>query len=65
MYQVFNMGHRMEVIGDAALLPVLQELGKTHGIAVKQVGHCEDSGVAGKNRVTVHTPGGPECYLPE
>jgi phosphoribosylformylglycinamidine cyclo-ligase len=65
MYQVFNMGHRMEVIGDAALLPVLEDLGRAHGIAVRQVGHCEAATDAEKNQVTVHTPGGPELYLPE
>lgn len=65
MYQVFNMGHRMEVIGDAALLPVLEDLGRAHRIAVRQVGHCEAAPDAEKNQVTVHTPGGPEIYLPE
>ena len=63
MYEVFNMGHRMEVIGDPALLPVLEALGREHGIEVRQVGHCEASPDEGTNRVTLHTPGGEESYL--
>ena len=62
MYEVFNMGHRMEVIGDAALLPVLEEIGREYGIAVRQVGHCEASPQAPGNMVTIETPGGPEVY---
>jgi phosphoribosylformylglycinamidine cyclo-ligase len=64
LYGVFNMGHRMEVIGDAKLLPVLEALGETWGIAVRQVGHCEAAPDAPRNRVTVHTPAGPEVYHP-
>ncbi|MBI3993295.1 MAG: phosphoribosylformylglycinamidine cyclo-ligase [Candidatus Lambdaproteobacteria bacterium] len=58
LYQVFNMGHRMEVIGDAALLPALEELGREHHIAVRQVGHCEANTDPARNRVTITAPDG-------
>ncbi|MBI4083996.1 MAG: phosphoribosylformylglycinamidine cyclo-ligase [Candidatus Lambdaproteobacteria bacterium] len=61
MYQVFNMGHRMEVIGDPALLPALEALGREFRLEVRQVGHCEAS-PDGRNRVTLHTPGGVETF---
>jgi len=70
LYQVFNMGHRMEVIGRPALLPLLEEIGRAYGIAVRQVGHCEaspqtvpaDAPPGTGNRLTLHTPGGVETY---
>jgi phosphoribosylformylglycinamidine cyclo-ligase len=70
LYQVFNMGHRLEVIGRPALLPVLEQIGRQFGVAVKQVGHCEgaaqavpaDAPPGTGNRLTLHTPGGVESY---
>lgn len=62
LYQVFNMGHRMEVVGPADLLPVLEALGATYRVAVRQVGHCEAAGSGEANQVTIHTPGGVESY---
>ena len=62
MYEVFNMGHRMEVIGPEELLPVVEALGREVGIEVRRVGYCEASPIAPKNRVTLHTPGGIEIY---
>jgi phosphoribosylformylglycinamidine cyclo-ligase len=70
LYQVFNMGHRLEVIGRPALLPVLEEIGRACGLAVRQVGHCEaapepvgsDAPPGQGNRLTLHTPGGVEAY---
>jgi phosphoribosylformylglycinamidine cyclo-ligase len=63
LYQVFNMGHRMEVIGRPALLPALEQIAREHGLAVRRVGYCEDAAGSG-NRLTVHTPDGVESYLP-
>ncbi len=69
MYQVFNMGHRMEVVGRPSLLPVLEDIGRRFGIAVRQVGHCEEGDTAppdapngAGNRLSIHTPGGVEQY---
>ena len=70
LYQVFNMGHRMEVIGRPALLPALEAIGRQYGLAVRKVGHCEaapepvpaDAPPGAANRLTLHTPGGVETY---
>jgi phosphoribosylformylglycinamidine cyclo-ligase len=58
LYQVFNMGHRMEVIGAERLVPLLEEIGKRHQLEVRVVGHCEPSPIAPRNRVTVVAPDG-------
>lgn len=63
LYSVFNMGHRMEIIGDESLLPIVEELGQAWGIAVRRVGRCEAASEAPRNRVTIHTPGGTESTL--
>jgi len=62
MYQVFNMGHRMEIIGRPELVPLLEDIGRRFGLAVKQVGHCEGHGNGEANQLTLHTPGGMEIY---
>lgn len=64
LYQVFNMGHRMEVIGDEALLPILQDLGRAHGVAVQQVGHCEAMPAGAGNTVVLHAPDGEVLHYP-
>jgi phosphoribosylformylglycinamidine cyclo-ligase len=58
MYRVFNMGHRMEVIGDERLVPVLEDIGKRYNLGVKVVGRVENSPVAPRNRVTIVAPDG-------
>jgi phosphoribosylformylglycinamidine cyclo-ligase len=62
LYQVFNMGHRMEIVGDPALLPEVERLGRALGLEVRVVGHCEAAPDPARNRLTLHTPGGPETY---
>ncbi|MDH5751026.1 MAG: AIR synthase-related protein [Deltaproteobacteria bacterium] len=57
MYQVFNMGMRMEIIGQEKLQPLLEDLGREYGIGVYRVGRVELAG--GKaNRLTIKTPDG-------
>lgn len=58
VYQVFNMGHRMEVIGSERLVPVLEQIGKRYKLDVRVVGRCEASPIAPRNRVTVVAPDG-------
>ena len=60
MYQVFNMGHRMEIIGRPALVPLVQALAQPLGLEVRVVGACHKGGPA--NQVVLHTPGGVETY---
>lgn len=52
MYEVFNMGHRMEVIGPAKLIPILQSIGDKYHLEVQQVGICEAS-PSGKNQLKI------------
>ena len=58
LYQVFNMGHRMEVIGRESLVPVLEQIGQRFRLDVRVVGHCEQSPIAPRNRVTAVAPDG-------
>jgi len=71
LYQVFNMGHRLEVIGRPTLLPALEQIGRRYGLVVRQVGHCEaapgprpaaDTAPGTGNRLTLHAPGGTLTY---
>lgn len=62
LYQVFNMGHRMEVVGPPELGPIIEELGARYQIAARRVGHCQASPDPASNQVTLHTPGGVESY---
>ena len=43
MYQVFNMGHRLEVYVAAAAAPALIEIGKSFGIDTQVVGRVEEA----------------------
>ena len=54
MYQVFNMGHRMEIIADASLLPVVQEIAKKFNCDCQQIGVCEASTDPSKNKLTIN-----------
>ena len=56
MYQVFNMGHRMEVIGDPRLVRVLEELAKPLELEVREIGRCVKSGVRNINQVSIEIP---------
>lgn len=43
MYQVFNMGHRMEFYTDAATAFGIIQISKSFGVEAQIVGHCEKS----------------------
>ncbi|MGK5093382.1 AIR synthase related protein [Deltaproteobacteria bacterium TL4] len=43
MYQVFNMGHRMEIIGEASLFPFVQKIADSFEVEVRKIGYCEKS----------------------
>ena len=58
MYQVFNMGHRMEVIGDEKLVPVMQKICGEFNLEMRVVGHCEATPDNAGNRVTITAPDG-------
>eukprot|EP00916_Digyalum_oweni_P013281 GHVL01021788.1.p1 GENE.GHVL01021788.1~~GHVL01021788.1.p1 ORF type:complete len:458 (-),score=84.88 GHVL01021788.1:2099-3283(-) len=43
MYQVFNMGHRMEIVASPDILPEIQKICDKYNVDMKQVGICESS----------------------
>ena len=59
MYQVFNMGHRMELYVRPEFADELIAISETFGIEAKVVGHCE--AYEGK-RLTIITPEGTFEY---
>ncbi len=62
MYQVFNMGHRFEVIGPPSLQAPLEAICRGFNLEMRVVGHCEAASDPPRNEVTLHTPGGVEHY---
>ncbi|GAB4150210.1 MAG: AIR synthase-related protein [Planctomycetota bacterium] len=57
MYQVFNMGHRLEVFGRAEVVERAISIAETFGIAGRIVGRCENS-LDGSNTVSISAPDG-------
>lgn len=62
LYQVFNMGHRMEIVAPEDLWPAVEELASRVDVEARVVGHCEASPLGKRNVLTVMTPGGAERY---
>jgi phosphoribosylformylglycinamidine cyclo-ligase len=62
LYQVLNMGHRLEIIGPEELVPVVEELASRVGVETRVIGHCESSPLGARNLLTLTTPGGVERY---
>ena len=50
MYQVFNMGHRMEIYVTPADAPAVIDIARSFGIEAQVIGHVED---AVSNRLTI------------
>jgi phosphoribosylformylglycinamidine cyclo-ligase len=59
MYQVFNMGHRMEIYLPARYAPEAVAISKTFGIDAKIIGHVE---AADSKRLTIESPYGKFEY---
>lgn len=59
MYQVFNMGHRLEIFTDAAAAEELIAVGKELGIEGKVIGRVEESG---KKELILETSEGQITY---
>ena len=62
MYQVFNMGHRMELYCDESTANEIINLSKKYGIEAKIIGFCESSPVKNKNSVEIHSEYGKFTY---
>ena len=63
LYQVFNMGHRMEVYCRPAAVPALIEISEGFGVAARRVGHIEAAS-GSENLVTVSDRGRELVYGP-
>ena len=61
MYQVFNMGHRMEFYVPADLAPQIIEISESFGVAARVVGRVE-AAAEGKARLTIRSPYGDFEY---
>ena len=59
MYQVFNMGHRLEVYVEEPDARTVIEVANQFGIAAQRVGYVEE----GPTSVRLHTPTGVEDYV--
>lgn len=59
MYQVFNMGHRMEIYTDKLSAQGIIDIAKSFGIEAKIIGHCE--ALQGK-KLTIKSPLGEFIY---
>jgi len=62
MYQVFNMGHRMEVYADPSAAGRIIDLASAFGIEAKKIGRVEKNSSATANAVVVHAPDGVHEY---
>lgn len=59
MYQVFNMGHRLEVYLDPADAAYVIELARSFGVEAQQIGYCEKATGA---QVVIRSPYGEFVY---
>lgn len=59
MYQVFNMGHRMEIYCSSSDAGWMMEIGKSFGVDARIIGHCEKSD---KKELEITTPEGVVNY---
>jgi phosphoribosylformylglycinamidine cyclo-ligase len=59
MYQVFNMGHRMELYVPQEIAGHLISISESFGVEAKIVGHCEASKT---KKLTIHSPEGKVVY---
>lgn len=60
MYQVFNMGHRMEIYVDGKFAQPMIDIARSFGIDARIVGRCEESDNA---EVTINSEKGTFHYL--
>lgn len=61
MYQVFNMGHRMELFTDEQTATYIISAAEAYGVAARIVGRTEAS-ADGQNHITIRHKGDEWCY---
>lgn len=62
MFSVFNMGHRMELYCEEALVKEIIKIAKKYNVEAKIVGHCEKSPLKDKNIVEINSEFGSFKY---
>ncbi len=59
MYQVFNMGHRLEIYTTSQAASALMDIAASFRLDARIIGRCE---AAGQPRLTIYGPEGPISY---
>jgi len=62
MYQVFNMGHRMEICCDESIVKEILDIAKKYNIESKIIGQCEKSPNKNKNQLEIKSEFGSFNY---
>ena len=62
MYQVFNMGHRLEVYCDEKIAESLVTIANMFNIDAQIIGHVEDNSGKGGERLTIESKQGRFDY---
>ncbi len=62
MYQVFNMGHRMEICCDESIAKEIIDIAKKYNIESKIIGQCEKSSHKNKNQLEIKSEFGAFNY---
>ena len=64
MFQVFNMGSRMEIMTDKNTPEEILKISKSFGVEGKIIGHCEKTeGLEGKNKLVIKSEYGTFDYI--
>jgi len=62
MFQVFNMGHRLEIYCNESIANEIIQIAKKYKIESKIIGHCEKSPIKNKNIVEIKSQFGSFIY---
>ena len=62
MYQVFNMGHRMEICCNESIAKEIIDIAKKYNIESKIIGQCEKSSYKNKNQLEIKSEFGSFNY---
>ncbi|MFX0058603.1 MAG: phosphoribosylformylglycinamidine cyclo-ligase, partial [Candidatus Heimdallarchaeota archaeon] len=62
MYQVFNMGHRMEIYCNESNAKEIMNIAKRFNVEAKVIGYCEKSPSKGKNVIEIKSEYGSFEY---
>ncbi|MBD3214114.1 MAG: phosphoribosylformylglycinamidine cyclo-ligase [Candidatus Lokiarchaeota archaeon] len=62
MYQVFNMGHRLEIFCEESIANEIIKISEKYQIKAKIIGHCERSESRNQNILTIDSPFGKFRY---